>query len=184
MAWKGTDWSKFCKGVKQGIHLYSVSECTRKLLMTQFGLLYWFQISRKGAAENQKSTNTSPLPRLPSVLSLFDVTKGSENPHRRLPMIKQPLLSLSNSDLRSPRRQNTYIKASKREKSIGVQQTVVQKIPETNGIQTHVSNSPDMKNGLNIQVTGHNNGLVTCPTHGNDVCLWIPEDVQLQISNG
>ena len=26
-----------------------------------------------------------------------------------------------------------------------------------------------MKNGLNIQVTGHNNGLVTCAKHGSDI---------------
>ena len=40
---------------------------------------------------------------------------------------------------------------------------------DSSGTQTHVSKSPDMKNGLNIQVTGHNNGLVTCAKHGCDV---------------
>ena len=88
-------------------------------------------------------------------------------------MIKQPLLSLSNSDLRSPRRHSAIIKASNRAKSIGVQKKVVQKVPtrhsDTNGNQTHVINSPDKKNGLNTKVTGHKNELVTCPKDGSDV---------------
>ena len=40
---------------------------------------------------------------------------------------------------------------------------------DSSGTQTHVSKSLDMKNGLNIQVTGRNDGLVACAKHGSDV---------------
>ena len=40
---------------------------------------------------------------------------------------------------------------------------------DSSGTQTRVSKSLDMKNGLNIQVTGRNNGLVACAKHGSDV---------------